>query len=479
MTSPVATLVRHWANDNGGRVFAAGAQTNSVITYEELRRRIEAPYASPDESHCVALALSDPVEFAGELVRALAHGRWVAPLDPSLGAADPARLIYKAHSLGCATLIRDGDNVTFNGATARRHGGGIVLASSGTTGTPKVMCLGVDQLLSAAALIARHNELTPDDRGFNPLPLFHINAEVVGVLASLTAGAGLILDDRFHRTDFWPLVERTGATWINAVPAIIHRLLPLREGETVAPRIRFIRSASAPLPAALLAEFQRVTGLAVLESYGMTEGASQICANPLHGPRKPGSVGLPVGVSLRVVDAVGDECRPYEVGQVTLQGPTIITAYESPGYDDRFRDGWLLTGDLGYLDSDGYVFLVGRTDDVINRGGEKIMPREIEEILTQIPGVAGAVVVGEADDVFGQVPVAYIELEGLASAGDISAHEALVATCRQTLLDSLPRGRRPDRMVVVDALPRHATGKIQRGAVRAGDVRTLMSVAIS
>ena len=479
MTSPIATVVRHWADENGGRIFVAGARTNSAITYEELRSRIDTPYELADEVSCVALALSNPVEFAGELVRALAHGRWVAPLDPALGATDPARLVDKARSLGCATLIQDGGTVSVDGASARGHGGGIVLASSGTTGTPKVMCLGVDQLLSAAALIARHNELTPDDRGFNPLPLFHINAEVVGVLASLTAGAGLILDDRFHRTDFWPLVERTGATWINAVPAIIHRLLPLRDGETVAPRIRFIRSASAPLPAALLAEFQRVTGLAVLESYGMTEGASQICANPLHGPRKPGSVGLPVGVSLRVVDAVGDECHPYEVGQVTLQGPTIITAYESPGYDDRFRDGWLLTGDLGYLDSDGYVFLVGRTDDVINRGGEKIMPREIEEILTQIPGVAGAVVVGEADEVFGQVPVAYVEIEGLRDASGVATHETLIAACRQALLDTLPRGRRPSRLVVVEALPRHATGKIQRGVVRTGDVRTLTTVAVS
>jgi acyl-CoA synthetase (AMP-forming)/AMP-acid ligase II len=333
--------------------------------------------------------------------------------------------------------------------------------------------------MTAARTIAEHHELSPDDRGFNPLPLFHINAEVVGVLASVSARATLIVDDRFHRTRFWNLVEERGATWINAVPAIIHRLLPLRDGETVPSRVRFIRSASAPLPAALLAEFQRVTGLAVLESYGMTEGASQICANPLRGPRKPGSVGLPVGVSLRIVDAASHECRDHEVGQVTIQGPSIIDHYESPGYDDRFRDGWLLTGDLGYRDEDGYIFLVGRTDDVINRGGEKIMPREIEEVIGQVAGVAGVVVVGESDDVFGQVPVAYLECEGVSTLDDATRGAAVLAQCAHDVVAHFPRGRRPARLHLVAALPRHATGKIQRGIVRAGSLTPLFTEEIA
>jgi acyl-CoA synthetase (AMP-forming)/AMP-acid ligase II len=338
------------------------------------------------------------------------------------------------------------------------------------------MCLPADQLLATATLVARHNDLTTADRGLNPLPLFHINAEVVGLLATLVAGASLSLDDRFHRTDFWDVAERLGVTWINAVPAIIARLTPLRDGERVPGSVRFVRSASAPLAATLLRAFEAETGLAVVESYGMTEAASQICANPLAGPRKAGSVGVPVGVALRVRDATGVDAAPGDVGAVEISGPTVIRRYESPGYESRFSpDGWLSTGDLGYLDVDGYLFLVGRSDDVINRGGEKIFPREIEEVLLDAPEVEVAAVIGAPDEVFGQVPVAYVQLAGVGTATPYESVLPILKDLNERLVAAFARTRRPVSVNVVATLPAHATGKVQKGALRAAAPEVLFS----
>jgi acyl-CoA synthetase (AMP-forming)/AMP-acid ligase II len=256
-------------------------------------------------------------------------------------------------------------------------------------------------------------------------------------------------------------VGATKATWINAVPAIVHRLLPLRDGEVLPLGIRFVRSASAPLPAALLQNFEMETAIPIVESYGMTEAGSQICANPVSGVRKAGSVGIPVGVHLEIRRVDGSIAKAGEVGAVWISGDTVISRYESPGYDDRFSDEWLRTGDVGYQDDDGYVFLTGRSDDVINRGGEKIMPREIEEAVLQVTGVAGVAVVGESDDVFSQVPVVWVELE----------NEEVVPSIVDVLTTQFPRTRRPARLYVVPALPRHATGKIQKNPLREGSVR--------
>ena len=349
--------------------------------------------------------------------------------------------------------------------------GGILLASSGTTGTPKVMALPVAQVLATAGLVAEHHGLGPGERGFNPLPLWHVNAEVVGVLAALVSGASLALDDRFHRTGFWKVVDGAGATWVNAVPAIIARLIQPEAGERVPERVRFVRSASAPLAPSLEETFERATGVPVVQSYGMTEAASQICVNPVDGPRKAGSVGRPVGVSLRVVSVEGRTVLGAgTVGSIEIGGPTVIDHYEWGAYADRFDDeGWLRTGDLGYVDEDGYVFLVGRSDDVINRGGEKVYPLEIEHVLAAVEGVAAVAVVGESDEVFGQVPVAFVQPRDADDLGGERA-VALVARLREAAGVALARPTRPARIKLVEAFSAHATGKIQKNRLRDGTV---------
>ena len=309
-----------------------------------------------------------------------------------------------------------------------------MLSSSGTTGAPKVVRLGQDKLLHTAASVASHLELGPEDRGFNPLPLFHINAEVVGVLSALVAGSSLVLDDRFHRSGFWDLMGRRSITWINAVPAIVSRLSALEPDETVPSSIRCIRSASAPLPVAVADRFEASTGIPVIETYGMTEAASQITAHPLSVPRRPGSVGLPVGVELRIVrqsDPVGSplEAPEFHIGHVEIRGASVVEGYVGGTHQDRFSpDGWLRTGDLGHRDADGFLYLDARTDDVINRGGEKVLPREVEEAIGADAMIASVAVVGRDDPELGQVPVAYVVLR--AVAGDDGVDHAPLASRR-------------------------------------------------
>jgi acyl-CoA synthetase (AMP-forming)/AMP-acid ligase II len=240
------------------------------------------------------------------------------------------------------------------------------------------------------------------------------------------------------------------------VPAIISILA--MDPPAVRPAgLRFVRSASAPLPLAALERFESALGVPVVETYGMTEAASMITANPLGGPRKPGSVGRPAGSQVRIAFPGGDPAAPGKIGRVQIAGAGVITSYDSggrPGVIDS--DGWLDTGDLGYLDADGYLFLVGRSDDVINRGGEKIYPREIEEILLAQPGVRSAVVIGADDDILGQRPVAYIVPDGDFLADEIEA--ALAATCAVRL----PRHKQPSAYCLVEEMPLGPTGKISR-----------------
>jgi acyl-CoA synthetase (AMP-forming)/AMP-acid ligase II len=511
----IAELIRSQSAALGHAAYLTEARGPRQISYRDLEHQVSSLIAVLEDrgvaaDATVGTAISDPLEFAVHFLAIMASGRWVAPLDPMSSADGIATAISR---LEIAVLVSDGgphgtseldwaeaggdrrppvpmpiDHALEEGTPSPAGMGGAVLSSSGTTGTPKVIPVYQGRLLHTARAVAAHHHLSPDDRGFNPLPLFHINAEVVGLLASLVGGASLVLDDRFHRTEFWSLMERHQVTWINAVPAIVSHLAHPGPDETVPARIRFIRSASAPLPAATLSRFEANTGIPVLETYGMTEAGSQITANPLVGVRKPGSVGLPVGVELRIT---ADETEPVAVGSVggptggpttpghvEIRGPSVITAYGGNAHCDRFTaDGWLRTGDLGTLDADGYLSLVGRTDDVINRGGEKVYPRDIEEAILIDPDLMAAVVVAEDDAVLGQVPVAFLVLHDSVDAADADTVEHVTRRVGKHLDATLVRSQRPVALHVVSELPAGATGKVQRRALRHQRPPTLFSLS--
>jgi acyl-CoA synthetase (AMP-forming)/AMP-acid ligase II len=487
----LSELIRARSSALGGESYIEHARADRGLTFADLARAVERWGNTLEESGVapgatVGLVIADPIDFSVAFLGTIASGRWAAPLDPSTPASglDAALARVQAHIVfsdppGAPEGLRaewiDGARALSPDWGDEEGSGGAVLASSGTTGVPKVIPLHQGRLLHTARGVSDHHRLTPDDRGFNPLPLFHINAEVVGLLASLVAGSCLVLDDRFHRTRFWALMAERRITWINAVPAIISRLATPDVDEVIPSRIRFIRSASAPLPVATSTRFEANTGIPVVETYGMTEAASQITANPVTGVRKPGSVGRPVGVEVRVVAGESStECLSApggSIGEVEIRGPSVIAAYAGHHHRDRIdAQGWLRTGDLGHFDEDGYLYLDSRTDDVINRGGEKVFPREIEELILADTDVEGVAVVGSPDHELGQVPVAYIVLRGFEDDIDIDAAARVTARLRDRLVAALVRSKRPVSLRVVRALPAGATGKVRRRALRDSDV---------
>jgi acyl-CoA synthetase (AMP-forming)/AMP-acid ligase II/phosphosulfolactate synthase (CoM biosynthesis protein A) len=447
-----------------------------------------------DSGRCVGLLIDDPLTMIGCYLAGLASGIAVAPLNPDATAAE---LAAQSRILRLATIVTD----SFDGRAAasladagcdiwsarpgelERHlgrrgdppplpprGASLVLASSGTTGDPKIIPLTEAQLLQAASAVAAHHEFNEDDWGYSPLPLFHINALVVAVLSTVVAGSTLVVDRRFSRRQFWSTVAQYDVTWLNLVPAIITAIATGDEtpaGPTE--RIRFVRSASAALPVAALRRFEDRFGIPILETYGMTEAAGQIAANPLDAAqRRAGSVGLPVGIELRVVDTERRQVDQDVVGDIEIRGPSVIRSYWAnagvipPTKPAASPDGWLGTGDVGHIDAGGFVYLAGRRDDVINRGGEKFYPREIEEALLGDDRVVGAVVVGRPHPSLGEEPVAYV----LVASG-VEGRAELLADLHTRCAVALSRYKRPAMITVAQTLPFGSTGKIRRVDVRA------------
>jgi oxalate---CoA ligase len=454
-------LIRDWieqaAARHGGAVYLAEARGSGTLTYAGLRaaagdweERLAEAGLPPGAR--IAVRLTEPLEYATALVAIVGAGRVAVPLDPGAPPADVARVLAVARP---AATVTNGTFRIIHSPERARGDCGIFLCTSGTTGTPKGILLRDEQLAHTAGSVVSAHRLTRADRGYCPLPLFHVNAEVVGLLATLRAGAYLAVDGKFSRRGFWEMIAKQRITWINAVPAIIS-ILAMDPPAARPSGVRFVRSASAPLLPAALERFESELGVPVIETYGMTEAASMITANPLDGPRKPGSVGRPAGAEVRI-ETPGGGAAPGEIGRVRIRGGGVITAYASGGRPGAIdTDGWLDTGDLGYLDSGGYLFLVGRSDDVINRGGEKIYPREIEEILLAQPGVRAAAVIGAPDGVLGERPVAYVVADAGWAAGDL---EALL---REACAAQLPRHKQPSEYCLVAGLPLGPTGKVAR-----------------
>jgi oxalate---CoA ligase len=436
----------------------------------------------------VGLAIADPVVMAANFVAALAAGATVAPLDPS---APPRDLATRVRELGLTAVVTDApcgassptiwtptpDGVRIVAEKSRptpAAGPAVIMTSSGTTGPPKIIPLTEVQLITTAEAVARHLRLGEGEIGYSPLPLFHINGLVVGVLSSLVAGSSLVLERRFSRRSFWEVVEQRAVTWLNLVPAIIAALAdgadaPDPQDLTTRDRVRLARSASAPLPESVRIRFESRHAIPVIEAYGMTEAASQITANPLASPR-PRSVGLPVGVQLRIVGAHGQPLPPDHDGRVQIRGRAVTDVYwektGSGGWNSVpavTPSGWLTTGDVGHLDTDGYVYLVGREGDVINRGGEKIRPREVEDLLLADSRVRSAVVVGRPHATLGEEPVAFV----LAHDAPTRIEAArLAADLADRCTRALSRYKRPAEICVTESLPAGPTGKVRRAEVR-------------
>lgn len=461
----------------------------ALAAHAEHWRLLARARALPHRAR-VGLVPADPLLFAAAYLGCLSVGLTAVPVDPRLTPVEFEAALHALRVDVLATADPDGPrsrtgletwhvdrsgprlarpaHSTARPSTAAALRPAVLLASSGTTGRPKGIPLSERHLVHGARRVARHHRIGPGDRGYTPLPLFHVNAQVVGLLATLVSGASLVLDGRFDAASYWSIAAEWSPTWLNAVPAVLAALAGQpAPPAAVAERVRFARSASAPLPAATSSRFTERTGIGVLETYGMSEAAGQITANPLDpSARRVGSVGPPVGLELRVSSADGRRARAGEEGAVLLRGSVVAQYLElrDTGAEvvrqARNAAGWLPTGDVGFLDDLGFLHLAGRADDVVNRGGEKIHPQEVEAVLLAHPAVVGAAVVGAPHDRLGEVPVAFVTTRCCAGA-------ALVEALHRWCETRLARHKRPVEIAITDALPVGPTGKVLRRALRA------------
>ena len=341
----------------------------------------------------------------------------------------------------------------------------LLLYTSGSTGDPKGVVLTHDNVLASIDDTAAWFAFDRDTRLLCVLNLTHGHGLIVGLLAPLIHGGVVVLDERFHAFSvarFWSVCAEHAVTCFSSVPSILRTLLQLTAAEDRAPAtaLRYALCASAPLAQAFQAEFEQTFSLRLANNYGMTETATWITRGGLEGPeRRPGTEGLPSGCRVRVVGPTGRRVATGELGEVCVQGPQLTPGYhDNPAANARsFRDGWFRTGDLGRLDADGFLTLVGRAKEVIARGAEKVYPSEVEEVLLAHPAVAIAAVVAAPSKHYGEEPVAHVVLRSDASP------QALRDWCRAHLTPfKVPRAVHVER-----ELPRGRTGKLDKRALQA------------
>ena len=438
----------------------------------------------------VSLALPSGIGFVETIFAILTLGAAAAPLNPAytknefefyLGDIEPRLLLLPADELAAARLAAEGvgvatiGDVSFAGAKpveirgtgaadpvdaeAKPDDIALLLHTSGTTSKPKQVPLLHRNLMSSVRSIARHYELDEDDVSFCAMPLFHVHGLVASVWASLAVGGSVVLPDRLSGKVFWKAVDLQRVSWFSASPTIHQMLIasaPDRDSRRGRrPALRFVRSCSAALSPAQHAEMEQFFDVPVLEAYGMTEASHQIASNPLPPARRmPGSVGLATGVEVRVVAKNGKDVKSGMPGQILIKGSSITPGYlnDPAANAEAFSEGWFKTGDLGYLDGEGYVYLSGRIKELIIRGGENIAPGEVEDVLMRHPKVTDAVCFGVPDVKYGEVVAAAVVVSGEVTDRALKSH------CRLELTSF----KVPATIYILEVLPRTPTGKIQR-----------------
>lgn len=334
----------------------------------------------------------------------------------------------------------------------------LVLHTSGTTSRPKMVPLRQRNLAASARSIAGGYGLGVDDTSYCVMPLFHIHGLVASVLAALASGGCVVIPRRVRPSGVWDHAPLHGTTWFSAVPTILQKV-PARPRDRGA-GMRFVRSCSSALSPRLWSELEERFGVPVVEAYGMTEASHQMTSNPLPpGERRPGSVGISAGAEVTILDESWRPQAPGEAGEVSVRGPAVVDGYlDNPRANaESFRDGWFRTGDLGSLSADGYLTLEGRIKELINRGGEKIAPREIDELLLEHPGVLEAVAYGVPSEKWGEVVHAAVVARGGVTADQLREHcAARIASFKV-----------PRTIHVVSEIPKGPTGKIQRRTLTA------------
>jgi acyl-CoA synthetase (AMP-forming)/AMP-acid ligase II len=482
---------------------AIAAPGRTPLTYANLQRHVEdttrwlnALGVSRDDR--VALVLPNGPEMATAFL-GVSAGATAAPLNPAyqqsefdfylrdLGAkalvvqaGDPSPVRAAARALGIALIelspASNGEGAglfdlstqtsrqvvptPLSAGFAQPEDLALVLHTSGTTARPKIVPLTQANLCASARNVGATLQLSPRDRCLNVMPLFHIHGLVAALLASLAAGASVVCTPGFLAPRFFAWTREFSPTWYTAVPTMHQAILDRAEAnhESVgACPLRLVRSSSAALPPTVLAELEEAFGAPVIESYGMTEAAHQMASNPLPPrPRKLGSVGMAAGPEIAIVDEAGRLLPSGQSGEIVIRGDNVTPGYEhNPQANaSAFTDGWFRTGDQGYLDDEGYLFVTGRIKEFINRGGEKISPREVDEALLNHPAVAQAVAFAVPHAQLGEDVAAAVVSKPNGTVSERELQEFAAAR--------LAGFKVPRRIILLDELPKGSTGKVQR-----------------
>jgi long-chain acyl-CoA synthetase len=493
--STVGALIGAQAAARPEATYFVATETGGTLTFAELARRsrrvagLLARHGVAPGAH-VSLVMPNGIATLRILLGAMAAGYCVNPVNL---LSQPEQMRYVLDHSDCelvfaspewAPKVReivlaigrrivvlevdpDGERVAderaedarFEAPAAGPEALALLMYTSGTTGTPKGVMLTQANVTANAHVISAEHRLGPSDRVTAVLPLYHINAFAVTMLAPLAHGGSLAMPPKFSASRFWDLAIRWQCTWLNVVPTMVSYLLegPVPPRDALA-KIRFCRSASAPLPPEHLRAFEEKFGIGVIETMGLTETVAPAFSNPYEPEgRKVGSVGRASGCEARIVDETGRELPDGTAGEIVIRGPQVTSGYyKNPAATAAafFPGGWFRSGDVGLRDADGFFFVTGRIKELIIKGGENIAPREIDEVLLRHPAVLDAAAVGVPDRHYGQEIMACV----IRRAGQACSEQELRAFC----LERLGRFKTPKSIRFVDELPRGPSGKVQR-----------------
>jgi acyl-CoA synthetase (AMP-forming)/AMP-acid ligase II len=473
----------------------------ALVTYAELEALVHhlAAYLRAnglEAGDLVALEAANSVEFVAGFFGAAQAGLVVAPIDPALS---PEERTARLDRLGARVVLTEKSaeatvndcpawtlaftagradleitpsqepRATREGAPRLEPDDDVIMFTAGTTGQPKMVPWTFESITAVVDDICVCYELSSADSTVAVMPFFHGHGLVAGLLAPLARGGRVLLpaDGRFSARTFWTDLCAAKATWLTAVPTMLEILTARADTDQHSDfqgRLRFVRTCSAPLNPATAVAFHKLVGGQVLDAYGMTETTHQVATQPLPAqglPDKPDSVGLATGISVRIVGTNGYDAPVGIAGEIWFKGPTVTRGYLEDPEDTagNFTDGWFHTGDLGMLDEDGYLSVKGRIKAIINRGGEKIAPEHVEEVLDQHPAIAESAVLGQPDSTLGErvvallVPVSGQDLE----PAEVTAYGS----------SRLARYEVPSDVKVVDAIPHTPKGDIDRVAALA------------
>ena len=497
MQTSLKDLLAHGA-DSAPAISAPG---RSALSYRELRALVDATLASLNalgagRNDRVAIVLNNGPEMA-TCYMACASGTTSAPLNPAYradefefylsdlnaklliveqGSGSPAIAVAQKLGVRVVDLVvepgapagsfrltaRDGGSVTAaaQGGYSAAGDVGMVLHTSGTTSRPKIVPLSVGNLCASAANIRKTLQFTDGDIGLNIMPLFHIHGLIAGVLAPLSSGSQVFCTPGFNALKFFAWMDEAKPTWYTAVPTMHQAIVQRAKGnaDVIARNpLRFLRSSSSSMPPQVIKELEEIFKAPLIEAYGMTEATHQMASNPLPPlARKPGAVGLPAGPEVQIMGEDGSLLAAGQIGEIVIRGPNVTAGYENnpKANAEGFLNGWFRTGDQGSKDADGYISLTGRLKEIINRGGEKVSPREVDEILMDHPAVGQCVCFGMPHPKLGEEVAAVVVLKEGASATEREIQDFVAKRAADYKV--------PKKILFMDEIPKGATGKLQR-----------------